>query len=341
MNPILEQLINRLAFGSPINHRNLTIFPITYTGNGKGKIQYLTLDEAVEKQYIHITEVSQGGSVPDLTITNKSDRKILMLDGEEVIGAKQNRILNTTILVAENVTLTIPVSCVEAHRWHSVSPEFQSPGTHAHSHLRAKKAASVHQNLVASQQYFSDQAEVWDEVDSHLAKLQTPSPTAAMHDAYIHHSDKLDEYIKAFKYQPGQKGIAVAINNQFICVDIFDQTETMEKYWKKLLRSYAIDALANLRISDSEKQEITPQPDLNRINNELAEIRSAVLQSNFQSFKSVGLGDDIRIRGKNLVGATLVFDQTPIHFAVFRTESADNSEAISNFESPFRRRTKL
>ncbi|MDI6783534.1 MAG: hypothetical protein QME64_05485 [bacterium] len=53
----------------------------------------------------------------------------------------------------------------------------------------------------------------------------------------------------------------------------------------------------------------------------------------------MGLGDDIRIQGKNLVGAALVVDHTPIHFAVFRTETADNTGVDSHIVTPFRRRS--
>ena len=62
-------------------------------------------------------EVSRGGSVPELKVVNKSDRMLLILDGEELVGAKQNRIVNTTILIAGNTATVIPVSCVEQGRW--------------------------------------------------------------------------------------------------------------------------------------------------------------------------------------------------------------------------------
>jgi hypothetical protein len=62
-------------------------------------------------------EVSRGGSVPELKVVNKSDRMLLILDGEGLVGAKQNRIVNTTILIAGNTTTVIPVSCVEQGRW--------------------------------------------------------------------------------------------------------------------------------------------------------------------------------------------------------------------------------
>jgi hypothetical protein len=61
--------------------------------------------------------VSEGGDVPTLRLTSAADRPVLLLDGEELIGAKQNRVLNTTVLVAAHSRLTIPVSCVEQGRW--------------------------------------------------------------------------------------------------------------------------------------------------------------------------------------------------------------------------------
>ncbi len=71
-----------------------------------------------------VTEISQSGSVPELQVENKLDVRVFLMDGQELVGAKQNRILNTDVLVPASSTLKIPVSCVEQGRWHHVSQAF-------------------------------------------------------------------------------------------------------------------------------------------------------------------------------------------------------------------------
>ena len=87
-----------------------------------------------------VTEVSDGGRVPELQVVNDSPRYVLIVDGEELVGAKQNRIVNLTILVPPKTSLTIPVSCVEAGRWREVSREF-TPAPHAY-HSSGRRARS-------------------------------------------------------------------------------------------------------------------------------------------------------------------------------------------------------
>ncbi len=60
-----------------------------------------------------VSEVSEGGSVPELKVTNLTGKHVLILDGEAVAGAKQNRVLNTTILIGAGTSLVIPVSCTD------------------------------------------------------------------------------------------------------------------------------------------------------------------------------------------------------------------------------------
>ena len=71
---------------------------------------------SLERNLILITEVDESGTVPELKVVNKSDTMILILDGEELVGTKQNRIVNTTLLIAGKDTVVIPVSCVEQGR---------------------------------------------------------------------------------------------------------------------------------------------------------------------------------------------------------------------------------
>ena len=71
---------------------------------------YLTLVEALALDGFKVTEISEGGSVPSLRVVNETPHHVLLFDGEELKGAKQNRILNTSILIAAGTALDVPVS---------------------------------------------------------------------------------------------------------------------------------------------------------------------------------------------------------------------------------------
>ncbi|MBM4322015.1 MAG: hypothetical protein FJ115_00525, partial [Deltaproteobacteria bacterium] len=100
MDPIVSNFLSKLEFGELKVFKNMGIIPFFTTVNHGS--QYLTLKEALDKRLLTIAEVSQGGSVPELKVVNTAEIPVLLLDGEELAGAKQNRVLNTTILLKEN-----------------------------------------------------------------------------------------------------------------------------------------------------------------------------------------------------------------------------------------------
>src|SRR5262245_6186207 len=99
MSTMTDPTFASIALGAPQVHRNLVVFPIVTSSPNPA--QWLTLAEAIEQQLLTVTEVSHSGSVPELAVNNRADRPVLLLDGEELVGAKQNRVLNTTILLKE------------------------------------------------------------------------------------------------------------------------------------------------------------------------------------------------------------------------------------------------
>src|SRR6267143_1946697 len=109
----ISALLEALEVGEPLSHGALTVIPLL--APGEAEPDWLTLAEAGAA--VTIGEVSAAGEVPALSVVNNADRPVLLLDGEELVGARQNRILNTTVLVAAHATLRIPVSCVEQGRW--------------------------------------------------------------------------------------------------------------------------------------------------------------------------------------------------------------------------------
>ena len=90
----------KIHLGDAVIYRNLTILPL-YRKTTGGELDYYSLKEGLANGTVEITEISEGGSVPNLKVKNSADKPVLILDGEELIGAKQNRIANTTILVKE------------------------------------------------------------------------------------------------------------------------------------------------------------------------------------------------------------------------------------------------
>ena len=141
------------------SYKNLSLFPLLSTYSLD--LDYLLLDEALSEGVIEVIEVGEGGTVPELKVINKSPRMILILDGEELVGAKQNRIVNTTILIQGNGTIVIPVSCVEQGRWSYESPRFSSKERVMSPSLRAMKSEKVQFSLRSSGNYRSDQGAIW------------------------------------------------------------------------------------------------------------------------------------------------------------------------------------
>ena len=145
MEKIIGDYLSSIELGDMQQHKNMAVFPL-FTSLNHGP-EYLTLKEALALGVLTITEISEGGSVPNLKAINKGDLPIFLLDGEELAGAKQNRVLNTTILLKEHSETIIPVSCTEQGRWSYRSSEFADSDVIMAQKLRYKNIQSVAFNL--------------------------------------------------------------------------------------------------------------------------------------------------------------------------------------------------
>src|SRR4051794_9813843 len=193
-----------IRVGNPTCHESLTVFPLYAEPNGQ--VEYLLSDEALQAGSVTVQEVSEGGSVPNLLVENKGDRRVLFLEGEELVGAKQNRILNSSVLLPAKSRTKIPVSCVERGRWAYKSSHFGSEGRHSPSKMRYTVRSSVTASLMDGAGHRSDQGKVWSEVDAQQSLHGVASPTAAMADTYVAIQDKINVYVDQFQYPEGAIG---------------------------------------------------------------------------------------------------------------------------------------
>jgi hypothetical protein len=227
--------------GDPLAHQALTVFPLF--AEPPGGVSYLLAEEALAGGRVTVSEVSEAGSVPNLLVDNQADDLVLFLEGEELRGAKQNRVLNTSVLVAARSKLTLPVSCVEQGRWRSLSRHFGHSGGHSSSKLRHILKKSVSQSSREGHGHSSDQGEVWREVSRQMGSLGSASPTGAMADTYAAHQGHLGDFQKSLPYVEGAVGLAVAVGGKVASVDLFDKPATCRKVWQRLLTGVIMDAL--------------------------------------------------------------------------------------------------
>lgn len=297
-------IVDNLLVGDGHTFLNMTVFPLI--GAVDGGLRYVPLDQALKEGVVDITEISEGGSVPDLFVQNRSGTKVLIIDGEEVVGAKQNRVLNTTILVGENTRVKVPVSCVEQGRWRYRSQKFSSSGNVYYSSGRAQSSREVSRSYEARGEARSDQRRVWREIEEKSMRLDSASETGALTEAYERRRGDLEEYQSAFTAVKGQVGYVVVVEGRICGVDIFGTEEVFGKLFRKLLTGYAMDAVdPRWRAEGTVAKE-----DARRF---LATLKEA----QFEEYPSPGVGSDLRIRSQNVTGHALVAEGSIVHMAVF------------------------
>ncbi|MBI2942246.1 MAG: hypothetical protein HYY04_17595 [Chloroflexi bacterium] len=297
--------LGRIEIGDGKAHDRMVVFP-AYGGSngGQERLRYRTLQEAIAEGGVEVTE-RPSATVPELVLRNRSETMVLVVDGEEIVGGRQNRIVNASFLVAGGATVVLPVSCVEQGRWREVSPRF-SAGEASFFSLRREKQAQVRESLSYSGRPTADQGAIWEAVARQEARMGSHSPSGAMHDIYRTRSSDLASYERAFPYVADATGLIVAMNGQVAGAELFDQPRTADVLWAKLVRSYALDAV------EGEAAEPVTRDAAVRF---LERTRDA----RYEVYPSLALGEDVRLAADGVIGAGLVYAGVLVHVSLFRT----------------------
>ena len=320
-----------LHLGEPQAFRNIAVLPII--GPSNGAAHWLTLGEALEQQLLTVTEVSQGGSVPELLVINRADHPVLLLDGEELMGAKQNRVLNTTILLKEHSETVVPVSCTEQGRWSYVSAAFSDSKSLMARQARARKSSSVSDSLAASAGYMSNQSQVWEDIASLQSSTGTTSATGAMQDVFKAREKELEQCMAAFTVVPGQTGLIVLIDDQVAGFDFIPQPEIYARQHAKLVKSYVIDSIA-----ETQPRPASPETAAAKA----ATFLRAAEDCPKRSFPSIGYGTDWRYQTPGVAGSALIHEDQVVHAAFFSlaNEAQPSAAAMASLRARRRRYTE-
>lgn len=302
MKTLFFESLAKLQFGPALHSGALTIYPVSTTEDFDH--DYISLRQAFNEKLLTIAEISEGGSVPELKIINKGDAPILILAGEELFGAKQNRILNTTILVPPHSELIAPVSCTESGRWAYRSRTFFESDYTIRSQMKGEFMQEVHHSLRANLGHKSDQVKVWRNIERFKDELNSASPTNAMSDVYEFHRHNLDDITRGFPTLEGQCGVYVLLKGRFSGMEFVSDPRMWINLQAKILRSYAIDAI---RLKEDGLSAPDEKPDLFAL----------LKDTEFDSFKGVGLGDEIRLSSSGISASALIYKEKPAHLCVY------------------------
>ena len=342
-----------LRLGRPQSHGSLTVVPLSFWSD-RGP-RYETLATALRAGTFHVTEVSAGGSVPELRVINEGATGVLILDGEELVGAKQNRVLNAAVLVREKSSMVVPVSCVEAGRWHASGYEFADEEYVVHRQVRRAVHESVSMSLSSAGGHRSDQGLVWNEVAELQQFAECPSQTGAERDVYTQRAGDIAGYLDAFPLQRGQHGLLVLRDGEVVGLDFVSRAACYAQLHAKLLRSYAFDAvtrgMSRERAAGHGGKGARGRkgaPGVKGANGETVEgaglrpasalrkaraFLSAIAGLPGRSFKSPGRGWDVRYAGDGISGSTLVVRGVAVHGAFFAAEDRRGGGGLVNADA--------
>jgi len=298
VQPASTPLSDLVQLGEPRAHGGITVCPLF--PRHAPRFPYVTLDGALARG-LTVREVTERGSVPELLVVNPLDTNVLLYDGEELVGAKQNRILNVSVLVSARSEQRIPVSCVERGRWGYRSRGFRAAPHAASPELRRRKSRGLAADPLARG---AVQGEVWAVVAAQHSRLGTASPTDAYSAIYEQRGADLAELSRAFPLEPGQAGAVVALGPDELCLDYVSRPEAFARLYGKLLRGYLLDAIDRPLRDEAGRTRIEVFLD-------------AVAAAPVTSRPSEALGDDRRFEGAGVLGSGLALGDELIQLNAF------------------------
>lgn len=304
LDETMLRLLGRIEIGEPVTCGPLHVFPLAGVGTDERDLTLMA--DALADGTLRVEEIGEDGSIPELRVTNWRSEPVLILEGDELVGAKQNRVVNTSVLLVAHSQLLLPVACVERGRWSRGAGAFSAGDGTPHLTLRRLTARSVHNSLRRTRRHASDQGAVWEEVGRKSYRHSATSPTDALQDAREHTRARLDAFQELSGSMPeGTRGVVVALGGRPVLAEILAGPVTFTRAFGRRLHGYAFEAL--------EWEEDYRCPGVTVANEFLA----AMVGSRAERYPAVGAGTDIRFASLAVSGYALADGEAVLHAAAF------------------------
>ena len=222
-------MIYNLKISKPLQKNNIVVFFLKTSEMNDHT--YLNLNGGLSKNKVDIEEYDDVGYRDLLKIKNLSDESLLLLNGEQIIGhkIKQNRVVASTSLIAENSEGIIRVSCGEKNRWSALT----------------NQEIRTSDSMFFSRQTVQKQNLSWEQIDSYLNQNGIKSLTKDSSIVYKKNKTVVDNIVESFKPDTNVIGLAIGNHYGITSLDVFSNPSLFKHYYKKILRSYVVANLNN------------------------------------------------------------------------------------------------
>ena len=293
--------IKEATIGKPKTRLGTTIYPIFLPNNSPENIKIATDDLVVSEL--------ESASVPQIQVHNPTDSPLLIPAGKVLSGGRQTRTVNVSILVAPESTIVIPVSCVEAGRWHG-QHRFEDSKRFASRRVRMEKQRSVARNVKNLRNKMSDQGAVWNSIEAEMIARDLHSSTSN----FLYAEESLNDERERFSAvqellsegpEPQQNGIAIAQGKEIVSVEMFASPDALKSSYEALIRSAIFDS--------PNKKVKSPSEDA------VQEFLDQILSAETTEAAGVGLGTEYHVENEKFVAHALAYEGQFLHANAFAT----------------------
>ena len=277
-------------------------------------LEYVLAAKAMADKTLVVEEVSREGSVPTLLVTNHLEKPVLILEGDLLIGGKQNRLSNSSVLIPKKTKMPLPVSCVEHGRWHHKSPRPESTHPEAFAPSLDCIAAPVHRELKRaklSQQPVSVQMKVWDSIENVQQARAYCSETSDHEELLQISRSELEDFLESTHCPDDAVGVAVVVGEDSYALDLFDQAATCRHYWKMKIHS---SLMQRGRLTDCEQLFSSE-----RLEQDIGELQQSRWQVRPEraAGKESRLGSELQtLTDRGSMATALAYEQLPVHLTL-------------------------
>jgi hypothetical protein len=291
-----------LTFGTAARHGSVTVLPVFAAAASPG-VDYDLGADALGRGGLEVHESARGG-IEELQARNRGRRRVLLLEGDHLLGARQNRMLTSTVMVGRGRTVGLPVSCVEQGRSRGPSSQFDGLAHLGSPRLRRIAKFTVTRALLRGGTRVADQSAIWSQIQQQQQSLRVRSATHALSHTYAARATDIAEIADQLPYPAGAVGLALGVGSTLVSVDLFDHPGTCAHYWRRLVEGAALDGLGA-----APRSAALGGGAVARV---LHELRAA----EWSEVAAVGDGSELRTQVPAAAASLVIVDGRIVHFGV-------------------------